>query len=622
MAAKTQAGLENLFQELDTHIHEGDYSKAIKICDKIMSQAPGDEDAMRCKVVSMLKNGQYTESITTISNYSKKYPSIDFSFEKAFAYYRNKNMDEAMKILAAIPSPKSARVQELEAQVFFRKEEYEKCVGIYESLSSNNTVNSAELRSNLCAAYTESGKFKEAKALAAKYKGDVKETYEISFNLACGLIREGKYKEALQTLSTSEEVCRTALATDGFTEEEIKQEVAAVQIQQAYCHQLLGSSSKASSLYEEAIKSKGADANAVAVANNNLVVLHKNHDVFDSLKRLKSAAGSDPSSSSSASASSSSTTSSADPKLTLQQKNVIIFNKALLHLHMNKLDQVREVLQQLQGDAQHHDDGLALIHASLLIKEKKNEEAEKLLKEYIAKHPESVQVPLSLAQIYLGKNEIQKALTVLGDVTSLQRKQGCVSTRASLFERLGDIDGAIKVLDTYVSGFSQKNAEEEDDLISALRISGEFKLKYKRYKEAYETFEKIIQKNPNDLKTLPQLIISASHFDPSLAEKYEKKIPMQMEEDVDVDALELLPPPKVTKQAASAENKDVQKTEKEKKKKKKKIRLPKNYDPKVKPDPERWLPKWQRSYFKKKQKKNQIGKGSQGMALTPPRPFD
>lgn len=44
-------------------------------------------------------------------------------------------------------------------------------------------------------------------------------------------------------------------------------------------------------------------------------------------------------------------------------------------------------------------------------------------------------------------------------------------------------------------------------------------------------------------------------------------------------------------------------------------KLPKNYDPKVTPDPERWLPMRERSYYrgkKKGKKKEQIGKGTQG----------
>lgn len=46
--------------------------------------------------------------------------------------------------------------------------------------------------------------------------------------------------------------------------------------------------------------------------------------------------------------------------------------------------------------------------------------------------------------------------------------------------------------------------------------------------------------------------------------------------------------------------------------------LPKNYDPNVAPDPERWLPKFERSTYKKKKDKRQrdreVGRGTQGAA--------
>ncbi len=44
-------------------------------------------------------------------------------------------------------------------------------------------------------------------------------------------------------------------------------------------------------------------------------------------------------------------------------------------------------------------------------------------------------------------------------------------------------------------------------------------------------------------------------------------------------------------------------------------KLPKNCDPKSTPDPERWLPMRERSYYrgkKKGKKKEQIGRGTQG----------
>lgn len=54
-----------------------------------------------------------------------------------------------------------------------------------------------------------------------------------------------------------------------------------------------------------------------------------------------------------------------------------------------------------------------------------------------------------------------------------------------------------------------------------------------------------------------------------------------------------------------------------KKKKRRKRPLPKNYDPNVTPDPERWLPRWQRSTarVKKDKRKDTVGRGTQGAAV-------
>ncbi len=57
---------------------------------------------------------------------------------------------------------------------------------------------------------------------------------------------------------------------------------------------------------------------------------------------------------------------------------------------------------------------------------------------------------------------------------------------------------------------------------------------------------------------------------------------------------------------------------KKNKKKKKKVQLPKNIDPNVPIDAERWLPLRERSYYKDKRKKkgqSGIGKGTQGAVV-------
>lgn len=54
--------------------------------------------------------------------------------------------------------------------------------------------------------------------------------------------------------------------------------------------------------------------------------------------------------------------------------------------------------------------------------------------------------------------------------------------------------------------------------------------------------------------------------------------------------------------------------QKKKKRRKRPGKLPKNYDPNCDPDPERWLPRHERSQFrKKKDRRNKdVGKGTQG----------
>lgn len=55
---------------------------------------------------------------------------------------------------------------------------------------------------------------------------------------------------------------------------------------------------------------------------------------------------------------------------------------------------------------------------------------------------------------------------------------------------------------------------------------------------------------------------------------------------------------------------------KQRHKRKRKAKLPKNLDPNAPPDPERWLPKWERSTYKKRKDKRQrekdVGRGTQG----------
>ncbi len=124
-------------------------------------------------------------------------------------------------------------------------------------------------------------------------------------------------------------------------------------------------------------------------------------------------------------------------------------------------------------------------------------------------------------------------------------------------------------------------------------------------------YERIIKIRSTDLEAIPGLIIACSQFDPSLAEKYDAKLPRASAE-LDAEALENLAAPRLATAAKVEEVKEVAKPEEEKKKKRRKRKKPRKHDTSKPLDPERWKPMKERSYFKRKRGRGIEKGGSQG----------
>lgn len=53
-----------------------------------------------------------------------------------------------------------------------------------------------------------------------------------------------------------------------------------------------------------------------------------------------------------------------------------------------------------------------------------------------------------------------------------------------------------------------------------LKENASFKLKYKRFREAASTYEKVNKLRPTDLEALAGLVIANAQFDPEKAERF------------------------------------------------------------------------------------------------------
>uniref|UniRef100_A0A8C3L156 Signal recognition particle subunit SRP72 n=1 Tax=Chrysolophus pictus TaxID=9089 RepID=A0A8C3L156_CHRPC len=558
-----------LWSEVNRCGQNGDFARAL-VVRSLLQISKDDVTALQCKVVCLIQNGSFKEALSVINTHTKVLSSDVIAFEKAYCEYRLNRIENALKTIQSA-SQQTDKLKELER--------YDDCLAAYRDLIRNSQDEYEEERkTNLSAVVAAQSTWER---VMPENLGLREATYELCYNNACALIGQGKLNEAMKKLQKAEELCRQSLSEDSdVTEEDIEAELAIIHGQMAYIMQLQGRTEDALQLYNQIIKLKPTDVGLLAVIANNIITINKDQNVFDSKKKVKltNAEG-------------------VEHKLSKKQLQAIEFNKALLAMYTNQAEQCRKLSASLQSQSPEHLLPV-LIQAAQLCREKQHTKAIGLLQDFAEQHPaNAAEIKLTMAQLKIAQDHL------CGD----------------LHEE--DIDSAIEVFTQAIQWYQQFQPESPVHL-SLIREAANFKLKHGRKKEAISDLEELWKQNPKDVHTLAQLISAYSLADPEKAKVLSKHLPSSdtMSLKVDVDALEnshgaTYVRKKAGKLTGDSQQKEQGQGEVKKKKKKKKGKLPKNYDPKVTPDPERWLPMRERSYYrgrKKGKKKDQVGKGTQG----------
>uniref|UniRef100_A0A8C3TRM6 Signal recognition particle subunit SRP72 n=1 Tax=Catharus ustulatus TaxID=91951 RepID=A0A8C3TRM6_CATUS len=600
------AGAAGLWSEVNRCGQNGDFARALKSVNKILQINKDDVTALQCKVVCLIQNGNFKEALGVINTHTKVLTSDVIAFEKAYCEYRLNRIESALKTIQSA-SQQTDKLKELYGQVLYRLERYDDCLAAYRDLIRNSQDEYEEERkTNLSAVVAAQSTWEK---VVPEDLGLREATYELCYNTACALIGQGKLNEAMKKLQKAEELCRQSLSEDSdVTEEDIEAELAIIHGQMAYIMQLQGHTEDALQLYNQIIKLKPTDVGLLAVIANNIITINKDQNVFDSKKKVKltNAEG-------------------VEHKLSKKQLQAIEFNKALLAMYTNQADQCRKLSASLQSQSPEHLLPV-LIQAAQLCREKQHAKAVGLLQDFAEQHPASAaEIKLTMAQLKIAQGSVTKACMILRSIEELQHKPGMVSALVTMYSHEEDIDSAIEVFTQAIQWYQQHQPKSAVHL-SLIREAANFKLKHGRKKEAISDLEELWKQNPKDVHTLAQLISAYSLVDPEKAKVLSKHLPSSdtMSLKVDVDALEnshgaTYVRKKAGKLTGDNQQKEQGQGEVKKKKKKKKGKLPKNYDPKVTPDPERWLPMRERSYYrgrKKGKKKDQVGKGTQGSTTT------
>ncbi|KAG7447714.1 uncharacterized protein BT62DRAFT_930740 [Guyanagaster necrorhizus] len=138
--------LQRLFTSLCAQIDGGHFINALKTCDKILTLAPTDPDALQTKLFLLLQTERYDSALDL--------PGCD-GFEKAYALYRMQRGDEARQVLKEVTGDAERGATHLEAQLSYRNGDFATAVDLYTALLDSSDPTSEEhtdILTNLSAA--------------------------------------------------------------------------------------------------------------------------------------------------------------------------------------------------------------------------------------------------------------------------------------------------------------------------------------------------------------------------------------------------------------------------------------------------------------------------------------
>lgn len=165
---------------------------------------------------------------------------------------------------------------------------------------------------------------------------------------------------------------------------------------------------------------------------------------------------------------------------------------------------------------------------------------------------------------------------------------------------------ASNVLKECVEWYKKNKSALAGDLTDMWRQAANFHLRGGAAETAASSLEELLKSNPTDEKVLAQLVIAYAKYDSKKAQEASKRLPAldTITSNVEIDALEAtnwMMSTKAAKKTGTVSSRGDQSpatpgSEPQKIKKrthrKRKPKLPKNYNPDVPADPERWLPKY------------------------------
>ena len=659
-AAGPDAHLSDLFSRLHQSVEDHAHKRASKLCDEILKVSPGDVDASRAKVVALVESARYADAVAFLEQSDDAGLKASLAFEHAYALYRSHRLEEALAMVAAsfgaagdAAPPREHRVAQLEAQLLYRLGRASEAADAYERVLGSSPAGSgaatATTIANLVAALVASGRHAEVADALRRRDVSPKASFELAFNVACGLIAQREFEDAAQYLTLAKAQGEAALQDEGLGADEIAEELGPVVCAAAFCDARLGRRDAAVRGYEAVLGAgRGDHGNATdhataAVAATNLAALvgargargaeclrraENLCDASGALREDVSALG-----------------------VVAASRNAVVRNRAVALVHGNRLAQARETLGAVKercGAA-----AAAALAAALATRERKPRDASDALRraERDARADGDAvalrDVLLTRAQLHASTGEhadaaaaLREAMDADGDGSgALGGAPAAAATLAALLDLAGDAEGADAALDALLAASAARGGERRVPPAATLRAADRA-LARGHAAEAAAAYASVADGAADDETKSAALAgatrAAAATGDLAAAERFAAAASASCatvagaSRALDADALEEALPASVVARAAELEQKMARSKSKrgageasapgefKKRARKKKAPLyPKGFDPANPgplPDKDRWLPLRERASYRGKRKKQVNVRGAQGAA--------
>lgn len=580
-----------------------DHDSVLQAADATLKQNKGDLDAQHVKIVALIQLDRYEDAVKAAEQGGAKLKERA-RLEYAYALYKSGKPAEAAQIAKG---GDERGLSHVEAQASYRTEDFARAADLYLQLAQSLRGDAeADLRINGGAVDAQlewSGQSDLARR--KKVEREDLEAFETAYNAACGSIARGELKQGEMLLKRAHDLCSSL---EDMGDDEKEAELLPIRIQQVYVATRLGKSEESEALAHKIDVASISDATTQHIAQiNSQATLPTPPNPYMAQRLVTRDIE----------------TLKPDYPFKFQtsslQQNRYAANLQSLKYGGTAESTAATISKQPAPTVDPACNRLSAVNAAAHAKNQTGKEALKLILPILERRPDDVGLLLTIAQLYVATGNAGSAISLLEKFLARLEQSaapndldvrfapGLVGTIVSLYTQQGQ-RGHIQAELAKAAIYWRKKLKERTPnagAVGLLRSAGASLLESQNAEHrtlANDIFKDLHDLDADDRCASVGLAATTSSTTPA---QIDTQAISRLTSTLDIDTLEnagIAHPPHAP--TVTTRKRPAQDTPKPKKAKKiKASRMPKEYDPNKKVDPERWLPLRDRSYYRPKGKK-------------------